>query len=37
LTPPERPKSIIFGAKLPVSDIGKPADWPLADVATEFK
>jgi long-chain acyl-CoA synthetase len=28
LTPPERPKSIVFGSRLPVGDLGKNADWP---------
>ncbi len=30
LTTPERPKSIVFGAALPVGALGKPADWPVA-------
>jgi long-chain acyl-CoA synthetase len=33
LTPPERPKSIVFGAELPVGALAKAADWPIAPVA----
>jgi long-chain acyl-CoA synthetase len=33
LTPPERPKSIVFGAELPAGALGKAADWPIAPVA----
>jgi hypothetical protein len=32
LAPPERPKSIVFGAGLPVA-LGKAADLPIAPVA----
>jgi long-chain acyl-CoA synthetase len=32
LAPPERPKSIVFGSELPAGALGKPADWPIADV-----
>lgn len=31
LTPPERPKAIRFGAQLPATPAGKPADWSLED------
>lgn len=31
LTPPERPKALRFGASLPTSPGGKPADWLLQD------
>jgi 4-coumarate--CoA ligase (photoactive yellow protein activation family) len=34
LSPAERPKSIVFGERLPVSTLGKLADWPIADVAS---
>jgi 4-coumarate--CoA ligase (photoactive yellow protein activation family) len=30
LTAPERPKSIVFGRRLPTGDLGKSADWPIA-------
>lgn len=30
LSPPERPKAICFGARLPLTAEGKPADWELA-------
>ncbi len=33
LTPLERPKSIVFGSRLPVGQLGKPADWPIGCVA----
>jgi long-chain acyl-CoA synthetase len=33
LSPAERPKSIVFGERLPVSALGKPADWLIADPA----
>jgi len=29
LTMPERPRAFSFGAQLPTSDMGKPADWPV--------
>lgn len=31
LTTPERPRSIVFGDRLPVGLMGKPADWPIAE------
>lgn len=31
LTPPERPRAIRFGARLPATAAGKPADWNLDD------
>jgi long-chain acyl-CoA synthetase len=33
LAPAERPKSIVFGAQLPASALGKAADWPIAAAA----
>ncbi|HYC03194.1 MAG TPA: AMP-binding protein [Azospirillaceae bacterium] len=29
LTPPERPRALTFGATLPRTEMGKPADWPV--------